>query len=808
MLLFWNSMFTIKDIVQLRNTVILSLLFSLLCIDMSAQQPRQEKRIYLVDVTASMEGRGIGGTQDVFQKVKNSLISTLQRIEDERTDVVIIPFTSHTFPEFNGRIAQKDSLIQYISNLSIRKGDTNIADAWAKGVACVDSTKINYIFLLTDGLHNCGPDREVLYDRLRAWGEQSCDKYMFAFYVMLTPDAKEMEICNIVDETSNLWLIESMNIDASLITVPNLIRKNVFNDKTITLQFETNNSYVDLADIGTEFVLEDNSYYQIANVEMSLMSDAFKLDISEKLEKRDIPLTDTLILKIFHDRGKYPFVFFTPEQLKLVINNQGPRHLNVSERLKAEALPGSLSFGKLKFHEPFLGPFNMLRPILEPTLKFPPFSWFKPDTMSVARDLYLTFNEEAVRSASSVEIDFRDNESLPIKDINFDYGAQRIINAADSTIVLPVSIKVLPGRESSRCNGVLALETQGIDFVNGNELSSDQTMVCEWTLDYKRRGSVILWILWILCVLLIIYLIYWLLRFFFIIAGYIGSGISELAGAVPPVKNPAGRNPAEPGLSKQGHKQKNERNKNMNPQTCPCNKLTVPYCRKLISEKASIAEKCQDIVALADRWEEKKLESDAVYDRMCPEMRDLLERFWAIRKPIPSDKYGKWVNGTRGNGVFYFYSDYRPAEKNTRDGMTWAELVAAYRKDFNLYVDGGVRYVNNRIDIAPYAVAKLKIRYEDSNLNKIGSRGGSDDTFQQKAGDRFAEMLKDKIAAGGYKDFWEFKDGRKGDVLVRKTPLVIHEDYDGETLYLVPKYLHDNWKHYGGVALIEAVLNM
>ena len=142
------------------------------------------------------------------------------------------------------------------------------------------------------------------------------------------------------------------------------------------------------------------------------------------------------------------------------------------------------------------------------------------------------------------------------------------------------------------------------------------------------------------------------------------------------------------------------------------------------------------------------------------------QRLWAIRKPTPSDKYGKWVNGTRGNGVFYFYNDYRPAEKNTRDGMTWAELVAAYRKDFNLYVDGGVRYVNNRIDIAPYAVAKLKIRYEDSNLNKIGSRGGSDDAFQQKAGDRFAEMLKDKIAAGGYKEFWEFKDGRKGDVVI------------------------------------------
>ncbi|MGM9767081.1 MAG: hypothetical protein ACI3Z0_01260 [Candidatus Cryptobacteroides sp.] len=246
----------------------------------------------------------------------------------------------------------------------------------------------------------------------------------------------------------------------------------------------------------------------------------------------------------------------------------------------------------------------------------------------------------------------------------------------------------------------------------------------------------------------------------------------------------------------------------MNSQPCPCNNLTPLYCKILISGQSSIAEKCRAIVALADLWEERKPESDSVYDRLCPEMRDMLERFWAIRKPVPSDKYGKWVNGMRGNGVFYFDKDFLPAENNTRNGMTWAELVAAYRKDFDcLFVDGGVRYVNNRIDLAPYEVAKVKFRYEDSNLDKIGNRGGSEDAFQQMAGEKFAEELKKEIAAGGYKDFWEFKDGRKGDVLVRNTPLVIHEDYDGETLYLVPKYLHDNWKHNGGVALVKAVLN-
>ncbi|MBQ2050624.1 MAG: hypothetical protein II495_00075, partial [Paludibacteraceae bacterium] len=67
-------------------------------------------------------------------------------------------------------------------------------------------------------------------------------------------------------------------------------------------------------------------------------------------------------------------------------------------------------------------------------------------------------------------------------------------------------------------------------------------------------------------------------------------------------------------------------------------------------------------------------------------------------------------------------------------------------------------------------------------------------------------IMKNEIKKGGYYDFWEYKDGIHNGSFVRNTPLVIHEDYDGETLYLVPKYLHDNWKHYGGVALVSAII--
>lgn len=226
------------------------------------------------------------------------------------------------------------------------------------------------------------------------------------------------------------------------------------------------------------------------------------------------------------------------------------------------------------------------------------------------------------------------------------------------------------------------------------------------------------------------------------------------------------------------------------------------YCDILTSD-ASIAEKCSTMIKLSDKWEEVAPDDD-YYNSLSVEARATLERFWAIPKPVPSS-YGHW-EGEKGDGVFYFDGDYLPADKNTRNGMTWAELVAEYKKDFHLNVDGGVRYSHSRIDLKPYAVAAVKIRYEDSDLSKLRNRGGSGNTIQEIAAPLFEKALRKEIAEGGYADFWEYKDGMHDGEFVRNTPLVIHEDYDGQTLYLVPKYLHDNWKHYGGVALVGALI--
>jgi hypothetical protein len=96
------------------------------------------------------------------------------------------------------------------------------------------------------------------------------------------------------------------------------------------------------------------------------------------------------------------------------------------------------------------------------------------------------------------------------------------------------------------------------------------------------------------------------------------------------------------------------------------------------------------------------------------------------------------------------------------------------------------------------------VRYDDTNL----SRGGSEDSLQEVAAPFFEslEQVQKKITEGGYKNFWEYKSGVQGGRFRREgNPLVIHEDYDCKTLMLVPKYLHDNWRHYGGIRLAQVI---
>lgn len=195
----------------------------------------------------------------------------------------------------------------------------------------VDTSKVNYIFLLTDGLHNCGPSKDVLFKKLAEFGTTSYERYMFAFYMMLTPNAREMEIFRIADTTSQMWAIESMNINASLMRTAFKQKSNIYNNKTVRIDFISNNPQILTGDsLCFNLILEDNQYYEISNIrKSSRFASSYEFDINEKKKKIDIPTEIVLNMKIEHNKEKYPFVFFTPDNVKFKITNIGIRKMTL-----------------------------------------------------------------------------------------------------------------------------------------------------------------------------------------------------------------------------------------------------------------------------------------------------------------------------------------------------------------------------------------------------------------------------------------------------------------------------------------------
>ena len=321
----------LRYMMKIRNTLLLSLACLFLSQVTLAQNFMQERRIYILDVTASMEGKGVVETPDIFDQVKKELRDAVESIDNPNTEVVVVPFTDVPHELIRGMISERDSLLEDIQNLAIKQGDTNIADAWSRGVQEIDSMRINYIFLLTDGLHNYGPEKEVLYERLKAWEKVSQNKYYFAFYVMLTPNAKEQEICQIVDSTNQMWLIESMNVNVTFVASNLNVQANIKDKKTVRLAFNISNKNLSKDDLDFTIEMEKNPYYALTNFRSFIDQGYVLFDIVELKPLMDLPIETWLKLYVRYDKEKYYMTFFTPEVINFKVINRGVREMTITE---------------------------------------------------------------------------------------------------------------------------------------------------------------------------------------------------------------------------------------------------------------------------------------------------------------------------------------------------------------------------------------------------------------------------------------------------------------------------------------------
>ena len=291
-----------------------------------------EKRIYLLDVTASMEGNGAVATPNIFEDVKTKLANAISDLEQANTEIVVIPFTNTTFEPICGNISEKDSITHSVEQIKIRRGDTDIATAFQKGIEELDSTKVNYLFLLTDGLHNCGVEKDSLYQLLSSWNDVSRGKYMFAFYVMLTPNAKELELIQVVENTNQMWPIESMDVNVSFLLSSMNISANINNNKVVKIPLASNNKKIFNETIECQLKMKENPYYKIKNYKIDFPNMNIEFEVEELLPKIHIPIEMDLAISYEYDKEKYPLVFFTPEVINFNIVNKGVRTMKIIEK--------------------------------------------------------------------------------------------------------------------------------------------------------------------------------------------------------------------------------------------------------------------------------------------------------------------------------------------------------------------------------------------------------------------------------------------------------------------------------------------
>lgn len=237
--------------------------------------------------------------------------------------------------------------------------------------------------------------------------------------------------------------------------------------------------------------------------------------------------------------------------------------------------------------------------------------------------------------------------------------------------------------------------------------------------------------------------------------------------------------------------------------------LKIRVLNFLYIHSKSIHKGCVYLLRLYDALNDMKIKSrsdyDAILSKLPKGVQQDIYKFDATRKPTPHQ--GGHFKGKRGNSAFELDLDFqRPFPDGRGKPITVGQLIDDCRKDFGINMPNKVKYHRKRIDFKPFAIASVKIRYEDVDPRKIEKRGGGD-SIQDIAAQKFERKLSTLIRQRHYKNYFDFKDGKGEDgEFVRNTPLVPHEDYDGRTILLVPTFLHNYLSHYGGVAIAKIVV--
>ncbi len=471
----------------------------------------------------------------------------------------------------------------------------------------------------------------------------------------------------------------------------------------------------------------------------------------------------------------------------------------------------SIDFGSAEFEEPFRGILASHPAWLVATLEWPILRSLKSDTIVLSKSVELGFNEDAVRSNSSVNIVFG-NKNDNRKSDTYQFFCNDELVGADGYRVqattepqeLSIKVKIHPAIGDSTELGYLSIYGNEIDEVNSIALTEEGWQrIAQWSFTQEIGLPWLIWLIWLLLLLIavaiIVLVIYLLIQYVIIPLGAFLSNVS-----LPTISMPTFAWPTLNFRRKQksSHKQKRkvdtteqkQNNEQENEELDPYIQEALRLESMLRSTEYGIASKNDILEQLREHlaktfYTDREL-NERCYQALQQNTQKALDKFNSFVGETP--KNGTWT-GERGQSLFKLSQLNIHYAKCKSLGFIACKYTS-FEPDFT-----PVTWPKSVVDISDlYAI------YSCAELEK---RGGTKSSFQYKAQMRIAKRIDPEL-----REWW--KKNRKQEEYDQEAAfwawrnandLLPHEDANCRTLRLVKRSAHMAFTHAGGIAHAKVI---
>lgn len=414
----------------------------------------------------------------------------------------------------------------------------------------------------------------------------------------------------------------------------------------------------------------------------------------------------------------------------------------------------------------------------------PPFSWMgMPDSVKKETELEISFNEDAIRSHSSGQIAFVDQNGNLVNGLTIgkNLSERQNIDAKSGNVIIPVSFTVNPATGDSTLNGSIVVLGTDLDQVNDTKLSSIATPIASWRMKHETGINWLRWTILILIIIAILAIVALILYGLFKLGVCIFVALSSAVESLSAISMPSFNSQ----IIRQNNNRQKDRKKNKNKDDIRKRNPFIVHCEHiLLNSNVSLSDKATTLERLFIFWDYELPESDKDFEAGILDKRimNAMDCLWYRNTFYKYTRKGMSWSGLELDSTLIPDPKVAPKNRNYSniDNLTWGEIMDKHNYHGLTYHKGKPAFA----DIALYTI-------QLSNFDRL-----VDSISDTERGPLQEEAFK-ILAKNLHKTVEEVR------LYKEQNRLVWHEDTDCKTLYLVPQEIHNNLHHFGGIGMLK-----